>query len=422
MSGGLWREWMKNRTVLWTAFAVVQVTIAVLGWVLPNQPMGDVYLVYEPWANDALDGRDIVGITAPFVYPQLALVPMILASALAWIAGYVVAWSILVIALNAVAFGVLVGRGHSRARVSAAWFWLAYALVLGPIGMYRIDAVTVPLAVLGLLWLVGRPVVAAALLTVATWMKVWPAALIAAAVVALRRRLRVIASAAVVTALVLGVIVVLGGGAHAFGFIGEQTGRGLQIEAPVSAFYLWQAVAGVPGSFLYYDPEILTFQVTGPNVDGVIAVMTPLLFIAVVAIAGLGAYKAWRGASVVRLLPPLALALVLVFTVFNKVGSPQFQAWLIAPLVLWIVLDRKRAATAAALSLVSAGLTQVVYPIAYGGVLNAQPVPIALLTARNVLLVVLLGVAVAAITRVPPRRASVAVSTPSEPHRIHPAP
>lgn len=422
MSGGLWREWMKSRTLLWFAFVVVNVAVAVLGWILPNQPMGDVYLVYEYWANDALDGRDIVGITAPFVYPQLALVPMILASALAWIAGYVVAWSILVIGLNAIAFAVLVGRGRSRARVSAAWFWLVYALLLGPIGMYRIDAVTVPLAVLGLLWLVGRPAVAAALLAVATWMKVWPAALIAAAVVALRRRLSVIASAAVVTALVLGVIVVLGGGAHAFGFIGEQTGRGLQIEAPVSAFYLWQAVAGVPGSFLYYDPEILTFQVTGPNVDGVIAVMTPLLFIAVVALAGLGVYKAWRGASVVRLLPPLALALVLVFIVFNKVGSPQFQAWLIAPLVLWIVLDRKRAATAAALSLVSAALTQVVYPIVYGGVLNAQPVPIALLTARNVLLVVLLGVTVAAITRVPPRRASVAVSRPSEPHRLHPAP
>lgn len=422
MSGGLWRDWMKNRTVLWTAFVVIQVTIAVLGWILPNQPMGDVYLVYEPWANDALAGRDIVGITAPFVYPQLALVPMILAQALAWIAGYIVGWSILVIVLNAVAFAVLVGRGHSRARVSAAWFWLAYALVLGPIGMYRIDAITVPLAVLGLLWLVGRPVVAAALLTVATWMKVWPAALIAAAVVTLRRRVSVVASAAAVTALVLLGIIVLGGWDHAFGFIGEQTGRGLQIEAPVSAFYLWQAVAEVPGSFLFYDPEILTFQVTGPNVDIVIAAMTPLLFAAVAALAGLGAYKAWRGTSTVRLLPPLALALVLAFIVFNKVGSPQFQAWLIAPLVLWIVLDRTRAATAGALSLVSAALTQVVYPIVYGGVLDAQPVPIALLTARNVLLLVLLGVAVAAIVRVPTRTASTSAAGAPDTRRLNTAP
>lgn len=422
MSGGLWRGWMKNRALLWTGFVVVHLIVARLGWILPNQPMGDVYLVYEPWADDALDGRDIVGITAPFVYPQLALVPMLLARALAWIGGYIVAWSILVTALNAAAFAVLVGRGHSRARVSAAWFWLVYALVLGPIGMYRIDAITVPLAVGGLLWLCGRPALAAALLAIATWMKVWPAALIAAAVVALRRRLTVIASAGVVTALVLGVIIALGGWSHAFGFIGEQTGRGLQIEAPVSAFYLWQAVAGVSGSFLFYDPDILTFQVTGPNVDIVIAAMTPLLVVAVLALAGLGAYKAWRGASAVRLLPPLALALVLAFIVFNKVGSPQFQAWLIAPLVFWIVLDRRRAATVAALSLVSAALTQVVYPIVYGGVLNAQPVPIALLTARNILLVVLLVLAVAAIARVPARAVSATAAGTPGLRRFHPAP
>jgi hypothetical protein len=282
--------------------------------------------------------------------------------------------------------------------------------------MYRIDAVTVPLAVLALLWLAGRPAVAAALLTVAMWMKVWPVALIAAAVVAVRRRLTVLASAVLVTALVLGGIVVLGGAAHAFGFIGEQTGRGLQIEAPVSAFYMWQAVAGVPGSFPFYDNDILTFQVTGPNVDVVIAAMTPLLVLAVAAVAGLGAYKVWRGATYVRVLPPLALALVLALIVFNKVGSPQFQAWLLPPLVLWIVLDRTRASTVAALSLVSAGLTQVVYPIVYGGVLNLQPVPVALLTVRNLLTVVLLVVAVTAIVRLP-TRAAAAVAVPRRDER-----
>ena len=49
------------------------------------------------------------------------------------------------------------------------------------------------------------------------------------------------------------------------------------------------------------------------------------------AVAGLGAFKAWRGASFVRLFPPLALALVLAFIVFNKVGSPQYMTWIIAP-------------------------------------------------------------------------------------------
>ena len=52
-----------------------------------------------------------------------------------------------------------------------------------------------------------------------------------------------------------------------FGFVADQTGRGLQLEAPVSTFYLWRAVARIPGSFIYYDHELLTFQVSGPEVD-----------------------------------------------------------------------------------------------------------------------------------------------------------
>jgi len=57
----------------------VHVLVAVLGFVLPNQPMGDVHNVYDPWSSWALEGRTVVGITETWVYPQLALVPMILA-------------------------------------------------------------------------------------------------------------------------------------------------------------------------------------------------------------------------------------------------------------------------------------------------------------------------------------------------------
>jgi len=113
--------------------------------------------------------------------------------------------------------------------------------------------------------------------------------------------------------------------------------------------------------------------------------------------------KARRGAPVVRLLPPLALALVVALIALNKVGSPQFHDWLIAPLVLWIVLDRRRARPLAALALLSAALTQVVYPLLYGELLAAQPVAAAALTARNLVLVVLLVWAVVRVARVPVR-------------------
>lgn len=398
-------ERVQRRLALWIAFAVVHVAVAWLGWVLPNQPMGDIYFVYEPWSTAALHGGPIVGITEPWVYPHLALAPMILAHAFSWLGGYIVGWAVLATLCDAVAFWLLLGDGRSRARRAAAWFWLAFALLLGPVGMYRIDAITVPLAVAGLLWLVRRPVAASALLAAATWIKVWPAALLAAAFVALRRRGAIVTGALVTTAVIVAVVTVSGGGAHLLGFVTTQTGRGLQLEAPVSTAYLWGAALHVDGWWLFYDSDILTYQVTGPQVDAVIAVMTPVLAVAAIGIVGLGAAKAARGASPARLLPPLALAVVAALIALNKVGSPQFHDWLIAPLVLWLVLDRRRARPLAALALLSAALTQLIYPHLYGSLLGADTFAVAVLTARNLVLVILLVWAVVRVARVPVRGA-----------------
>lgn len=390
--------------MLWVAFAGVHVIVAVLGFVLPNQPMGDVYFVYEPWARQAVEGRGIPGVTEQWIYPPVALIPMVLALGIEWIAGYEVAWAVLITACDAVAFAMLVGRGRSLGRTSAAWFWLGFILLLGPVGMYRLDGLTVPIAIVGCLWLAGRPWLASALLAVATWIKVWPAALIAAAFIAVRQRLSIIGGAAVVSAVTLLTVLAAGGGAHALGFVSGQTERGLQLEAPVSMFYLWRQVASLGDSHLYYDDEILTYQVTGPGVEGVIAVMTPLLILALVAIAGLGAWASWRGASFGALFTPLSLSLVLAFIVLNKVGSPQYLTWIIAPLAFGIVVDRRRWWMPAVAGLAAALLTQFVYPLTYGQLLIADPVAAGILTVRNVLLVVMLVWAVARVARVPARQ------------------
>ena len=136
------------------------------------------------------------------------------------------------------------------------------------------------------------------------------------------------------------------------------------------------------------------------------AVTTPLLIGAVAAVAALGAFKAWRGASFVRLFPPLALALVLAFIVFNKVGSPQYMTWMIAPLVVGLVVDRHRWWRPAAFGLVIAAITQVVYPLAYWDLLNAEVLPATLLTVRNVLVAVLLVWAIVRVAQVPGRTAA----------------
>ncbi|MBP5801694.1 hypothetical protein J2D78_06300 [Microbacterium maritypicum] len=394
---------------LWCVFFLVHLLTAWLGWVYPSQPMGDVVLVYEPWATSALSGGGIVGIDETWVYPQLALVPMLIAAALSAplvpllgvSSAYLVGWAALVVILDAIAFGVLIGRSPARARRIAAWFWCAAVLLLGPIALYRIDAITVPIAVIGGLWLVSRPAVGAALLTIGAWIKIWPGALVLAAVVALRTRMRVLFAAAVVTAGVVATLLLLGADTEILGFLTEQTGRGLQIEAAAATPFLWLAVAGA--ARIEYSFEILTFQITAPGVDAVAAALTPLMAVSVLAVTAVGALKAVRGATFPRLFPPLALTLVTLLIVTNKVGSPQFQTWLIAPVILWLVLDRVRARTPAVVVLALCLLTCLVYPLGYDALLRADALSVAVLTVRNVLLVVLLVLGIRALMRVPVR-------------------
>lgn len=393
---------------MWVVFVAVHLGVAWLGFLMPNEPMGDVYRVYEPWSTQALAGGGIVGIDEPWVYPQLALIPMVLAHAFVPIVGsYTAAWVMLVILVDAAAFALLLGRARSAGRTVAAWYWLAYIAALGPVGLYRLDGFTVPVAIAGCLWLVGRPWLASVLLAAVTWVKVWPAALLAAAVVVLRRRAALIGGAVVVSGLTLAAVWAAGGAAHAFGFIGDQATRGLQVEAPVAAPYLWGALLQLDGFSVYYSFELLTFQVTGTQIDPVIAAMTPLLVLAMGTVAVIGGVKAWRGATFHALFPVLSLALVTGFIVFNKVGSPQYLCWLVPSLVIGLMLDRSAWTGPATLALAAALLTQLVYPVLYMGILVPEPLAVSLLTVRNIVLIVLFGWMVARLVRVRPPRHTV---------------
>lgn len=393
--------------LLWSAFLAVHAVVAVTGWIYPSQPMGDVVLVYEPWSTAALTGGPIVGITETWVYPQLALLPMLatkllsapLIAVLGASSAYLVAWAVLVTALDAVAFSILVGRRPTAPRRVAACFWIAALLLLGPIGMYRIDGVTVPLAIVAGLWLARRPAVAAALLTIGAWIKIWPGALLLAAVVAARTRMRMLLTAVAVTAAVVAALLLLGADTEILGFLTEQTDRGLQIEAVAATPFLWLAIAGA--ARIEYSFEILTFQIAAPGADAVGAVLTPLMVLVALTLTAIGARKAMRGASLPRLFPPLALSLVVTLIALNKVGSPQFQSWLIVPALLWIVMDRARSAVPAALVLALCALTCLVYPLNYDALLRAEALPIVILSLRNALLVVLLAVGIRALLRVP---------------------
>lgn len=392
---------MRSSFVLWAAFVLAHLWLGLLNLDPRFNAMGDVTSVYRFWVDQFVVNRFLVGIDSQWVYPILAFVPMLVALAFGGTL-YGSTWLSMVMVLNVVAFGVLTGWGRRRDHNAAAWWWVVFLFAIGPIALGRIDSVTVPIALVGVLLLGTRPRVAAFVLTIGAWIKVWPAAIVAAVVVASKQRFPLAVTAVVTSLVIISIALLFGSGSNVLSFVTQQTGRGLQVESPVSTIWMWMAATGVPGATVYYDTGILTFQVDGPGAGIASALMTPLLAVVALAICGLGVLAVRRGATTTELLPPLSLALVTAFIVVNKVGSPQFESWLVVPVVLGLVTALRGGMpfrVPAGLALVIAALTQVIYPYLYGQLLALDPLMLVALSARNLLLVVLLGWAVLAIAR-----------------------
>jgi len=393
-----------NPITVWAAFVLVHLWLGLLNLYAPGVPFGDVTFVYKFWMDQAFIGHTFVGIDTLWVYPIAALLPMLLS----YTFGpdqYGSTWLTMVMLLDAIAFGFLTGWGRSRERVSVSWWWIGFLVLLGPIALGRIDSVSVPLAMVGVILIAGRPRAAAVLLTIATWIKVWPIAILVAAVIVLRDRWRIAATMLLTSAGIIVIALGLGSGANVFSFVTQQTGRGLQPESPVGSAFMWLALARVPGANVYYDQSILSYGVRGPGDTVAIALITPLLALSVLVIALLGLRALRAGAAPGELFPALALALTTALLAVNKVGSPQYIAWLAVPIVLGLathVAGHGRSfRTPAILGLVIAVLTQIIYPYWYGWLLKLNPLLVSALTVRNILEFVLLGWAILAIARAP---------------------
>lgn len=386
---------------LWSAFGLIHVWLIAYNLVGPGLPLGDVTLVYRFWVEQGLIANDWVGIDSSWVYPIVALVPMLAAYAFGP-DPYPIVWLVIVMLMNAGALLVIAGTGRRVRDAAAAWWWMLFLLALGPIALGRIDSITAPLAVAAVALLARHPRTAAGLLALAAWIKVWPAAILLAAVIGLRERARIVLATVAVTMVVVAGGLAVGAGASLLSPLTEQSGRGLQVEAPLTTPWLWAAWAGEWSARVYYDRDILTWQVFGEGSQQAAALATPLLAIVVLAIVALGLLALRAGAPEELLVPALALALVAALIVVNKVGSPQFGTWLAAPIILGILWRARGGASfavPAGLALAIGALTQAVYPFQYGELLGLQTPLVVILTLRNALDVVLLVWAVAAVVR-----------------------
>lgn len=382
------RDLLSSAPVLLLAFVLVHAVLVVAGLAGRGWAFGDVTSVYATWTYNALAWGAWPGITIPWVYPVLALVPMLLPRLLAGV-DYTLGWMLWLTIFDILALLAFTRWGRDERRIRLAWFWVAFLAALGPVAIGRIDAMCVPLVLVTLDVVRRRPVVAGALLTVGVWIKIWPVAVLAGLFTAWRSRWRLLAGAAGLSVAVVILVGLLGHVSNAFSFVSGQTSRRLQIEAVAATPWLWAARTD-PAISIVYNTKINTNEVFGPGSIGMSALLTPIMALMFIAVAVLALLAVRRGTSRRLVALHAALAFVLVLIVGNKVGSPQFQVWLLVP-VLWGLVEVGRGfRLQAGVALACAALTQVVYPYLYHLLLGLEPWMLLVITARNVALVALL--------------------------------
>jgi hypothetical protein len=293
-----------------------------------------------------------------------------------WFSAFEVACGLAVVAGVAWALSSL---RATPARVLAGVALTALApLALGPLTLHRYDLWAVAFAVAGVAALVGgHRRLAFGALAAGTAAKVFPVALLPLALLHVGRRfaLRGLAWYLGVLIAIVGPFCVLAPGGVASS-LGRQAGRSLQIETVASSALL---VAHALGT---YEPHPAfgdgSWNLSGTLPDALAALSTAVEAVALVAVWALYA----RGPRTRSRLVLASAAALTVWVACGGVLSPQYLLWLIAPVAL---LRPRRYAL---LLLAALGLTQAVYPGRYDALVALRSTPIALLAARNVLLVV----------------------------------
>ena len=393
------RIWLQTPRGLITGFIAIHAIflVALLPVILTGHELGDLAL-YKTWANEGLGFGLWQGIDMEWVYPIGALVPIVFA-ALGGPFLYQLLWFLLTTALNAVAVGALTNWGRNTKGYTGAWWWLVFSFVLSPVGLLRLEGITAPLVILALMLVARRPVVASVILTIATWIKVWPAAVFLAVVVASKRRISIILAGIAVSAGFVVFVWAAGGIRFIAGFITMQSDRALQLEAPITTPWVWLAAFGHNDTYVYQNYAVATREVAGPGTDIAAAVMTPLMFIAVAGVLVLMLVANRRASDKTDIMLVGALALSSAFVVFNKVGSPQYMLW-IAPIVaVGVAHNWQRWRSPAYVVLAIGVITTLIFPVFYLPLVDGDPFAMVLLTVRNVLLVVVFGWSVRALWR-----------------------
>lgn len=367
--------------------ALVHIWLLLASKIFPDAiPFGDLSL-YNYWVFEFDQGKPLYGVSTEWVYPALAFLPMWLAKQISFF-DYEFAWLTMVFILNSIA-ALSLQATAKQGRNFAPFVYLAGIFLLGPVAVSRIDAVSVALAVIGLLMISRNSVgIASALFTIAGWIKVWPIALFLALVASFKAKIKIFAVASGISLGIIAISISLSGNLNVFSFVFSQQDRGIQIESVIATVFLWLAKSGL--GKIYFDQSWLTNQVVGPGSELVASISNLVLFVALGITFVLALRALARGVKREVVFALAGFTSVLDLIVFNKVGSPQFMLWLLVPAIALIIFGVPRLGFALVAVAVVLLLTQFIYPILYIQLLGLELLPLTLITIRNLLLIALL--------------------------------
>ncbi len=361
-------------------------------------PAGDV-LLYERDAGQLLAGaipyRDF-----QLEYPPLALLPMSLPR-LVWPFGPMgdleFTWTFALLEAGlACLTGWLIARVSDNPAPALA-AWVALVLVCATPLAWRYDlwpAMLVLVAVVAADR--GRPGLSGAAIGAGVMFKLFPLVvlpILAARAIVLREWVglgRLVAATAAVIAAIFAASFAVAGPA-AFGWLGYELDRGLQLESTGSGLLLLlHAVAGTPATTGY---AFGSMQVTTPGADGLTGTTLAALPILTAAAIGLvsslalrrfGRDRAATGTVPLASLVTATVAVLVALILTSKVFSVQYVIWFLplVPLLAWPKW---------VLTFAIAGVSALVYPANYTALWHLEPAAILALNLRNLLLLGLLA-------------------------------
>lgn len=380
------------------AFATVELIIGLLTvgtvvWARPLEGGPAVFLsIVERVAAGLVPYRDLA-----LEYPPLALLPIMVPRVLAGnsINGYEIlftAMAVCLVMVTAAAVAWLAAHGWSAtSRREALLMFLGLALAAMPALVWRFDIFPALLTALALMAVAaGRPAWAGLALGLGTAAKLYPAFLIPVllAYYVLGRRLRGAALLLFGSTVTVGAIcagLVLLGGPDAFTFLTYQGDRGIEIGSVLGGiFLLAENMFGIEAavSFGFGSYEVSSSLGATLALPNVLAQV--VLGIGLLTGTGVSFVRDRRRLGFIQpttLVTYLLATLVLVMLA-NKVLSPQYIAWL---LPLGALLSWRQSLLLVAIF----ALTTFVYPLSFALLRAAEPLAVAALNGRNLLLLVL---------------------------------